>query len=262
MSAGTVNASDLSCFYHFIYDAHKYDCESNPETVHGIVHAYGEYAYGSLSESNDCVTYTEIGDVLRSKTNPKYYCRRTPPGQQEFAYRFLEYNPHNHQRTYPFLTNRTITTSAGSCYTYSVSHVDTGTVEGGKWSNYTYANKTFQGSILLPVEVDTFDGTVYIYNDLEIPQNAASSKCGPRCMWMWAHKTVNPKTPSTFYQCPIKVNEVQNTWLDQHRVSPEMALLAASAIGLQGGKSDSVNGWRQFQFYPISYVIRLFTLLV
>ena len=145
-----VNATNLTCYYHHIYDARQYICDKSDETVQGIVHLYGEYAFGSLSESNDCEKYTTIEDILRSRTNPKYYCRRTS-GRQEFAYRFLEYNPKDDQRTYPFLTNRTITASAGPCYSYSVSHVDKGTESGGRWSNYTYSNGTFSGSILLLV---------------------------------------------------------------------------------------------------------------
>ena len=253
--ADQVNASDLSCYYHHFYDMQTYFCDPSPETVQGIVHAYGEYSFGSLIEGNDCVKYTVIEDVLRSQTNPRYYCRRTP-GQQEFAYRFLEYNPQDHQRTYPHMTDRVITASAGQCYEYSVSHVETRTVAGGKWSNYTYTNETFSDSILLPVQTDTFDGTVYIYRGFKVPQNATNWSCGLRCIWMWAHKTVGPHDPSTFYQCPVTVNPVQgglnDVLQDVHRISDDIARLAASSIGLQGGNSDPDVGWTQFQFYPIS----------
>ena len=257
MRLEAVNAANLSSYCHFVYDAHKYNCEPTPESLHGVVHAYGEYAYGSLHEGYDCVKYTTVGDIRRSRANPKYYCRRTP-GQQEFAYRFLEYNPIDHQRSYPFLTDRLITASAGLCYIYSVSSVERGTDVGGKWSTYTYANKTFNSSILLPVSVDTFDGTIYIYRGFNVPQNATVWSCGSRCMWMWAHKTVAPNEPSTFYQCPITVYPVQykysqETYLaDAHQVSDDVARLAASSIGLQGGNSDPTVGWTQFQFYPVS----------
>lgn len=226
-------------------------CDQNPETVHGIVHAYGEAAFASLTDGHDCEYYNNIGDVLHSQANPKYFCRRTP-GQQEFAYRFLEYNPRDHQRAYPFLTNRTITASAGKCYNYSVEKVDKGSDKVGIWSNYTYTNQTVTDIISLPVKIDTFDGTVYIYRGSETPQNATTSSCGDRCIWMWAHQTKDQNNPSNFYQCPVTVNVVQNSEQDVHDVSNDIARLAASAIGLEGGKSDQENGWSSFVFYPIS----------
>ena len=245
-----VDASDLRCYHHYTYDTHQYVCDQRNEVIHGIAHLYGEYAFESLSESNDCGNYTTVEDILRSRTNPKYYCRRTP-GRQEFTYRFLEYNPKDHQRTYPFLTNRTVTASAGECYSYALSRVNEGTSEGGRWSNYTYSNGTFSGGILLPVQIDTFDGTVYAYRGVNPPQTATIYACGPRCIWMWAHKTASPSDGSMFYQCPITVNLVQNPSQDAHNVSDDIARLAASSIGLQGGNSDPENGWFQFQFYPV-----------
>ena len=241
--------TDLTCFYHHIYDARQYVCDKSDETVHGVVHN-GKYALGSLSESNDCVNYTTLEDILRSRTNPKYYCRRTS-SRQEFSYRFLEYNPKDDQRTYPFLTNRTTTASAGSCYSHSVSHGDKGTKSRRGWSNYTYSNGTFSGSILLPVQVDRFDGTVYVYRGSNPPQTATIYACETRCIWMWAHKTKSPRRPSMFYQCPVSVDLVPNSRKDTHHVPDGIARPAASSIGLQGGNSDPENGWTQFQFYPI-----------
>lgn len=248
-----VNASDLSCFYHHLYDAQEFVCETSPENYHGVVHTYGDSAFESLSSGNDCVKYTNVEDILRSRTNPKYYCRRTPR-QQEFAYRFLEYNPQDHQRTYPYLTDRVITVSAGQCYDYSLSSIEK--TPDGKWFNYTYTNDTISGSILLPIHIDTFDGTVYIYRGPESPENITTWRCNSRCIWMWAHKTVGQNDKSTFYQCPITVDLVQNVsqdeHQDEHQVSDDIARLAASSIGLQGGKSDPDKGWAQFQFYPVS----------
>ena len=253
--AGWVNATNLSCYYHHLYDAEQYVCDPSPETVHGIVHVYGEYAFGSLSPGHNCENYINLDDILNSQNNPKYFCRRTP-GQQQFAYRFLEYNPHDNNRAYPFLTNRVITASAGPCYNYSLSHVQKGSVTGGKWSNYTYSNGTFNGSILLPVQVDTFDGTIYTYRGFQTPQNATIMACGQRCIWMWAHKTVSGSDRSTFYQCPVTIDPVNSTseksLQEAHKVSDDIARLAASSIGLQGGKADPDHGWTQFQFYPIS----------
>ncbi|KAL9007493.1 MAG: hypothetical protein Q9173_007254, partial [Seirophora scorigena] len=249
--ADKVNTADLSCYYHHHYEEQTYTCESSPETVHGIAHAYGLYAFGSLTPGNDCVPYNDIDDVLRSQTTPKYYCRRTP-GRREFAYRFLEYNPDDTERTYPRLTDRTITASAGQCQQYSFVKVESVTTKSGKWSNYTYENGDINGSILLPVAVDTFYGTVYTYRGVKTPEEAKTYACGDRCILMWAHATGTGNGDSLFYQCPVTINEVRNAQLPAHEVSPGIARLAAASIGLQGGKSDAVNGWAQSSFFPIS----------
>ncbi|KAL8955315.1 MAG: hypothetical protein Q9193_006788 [Seirophora villosa] len=234
-TAGTVNATDLSCYYHHRYEEQKYACESSPEAVHGIAHAYGLYAFGSLTPGNDCVRYDDIDDVLRSQTNPKYYCRRTP-GQREFAYRFLEYNPDDTERTYPHLTDRAITASAAQCQQYSVTKVESVTTKSGRWLNYTYENRDINGSILLPIAVDNFYGTVYTYQGSKTPEEATTTRKGD----------------SIFYQCPVTINEVRNAQLPAHEVSPGIARLAAASIGLQGGQSDEVNGWKQSSFFPIA----------
>ena len=247
MRPSRVNFADLSCFYHFVYDRKTYRCEAS-ELTHGIVHAYGESAYGSLTQAKDCVQYSDVADVVHSQRNPVYFCRRFP-GQQEFAYRFLEYNPRDQQQTYPFLTNRVITVSAGQCTVYSVTSVKRGSDIGSQWTKYKL-NDTTAGELLIPARIDNFDGTVYIYRDRGIPQDATRWSCGPRCIRMWAHKTVFSNEPTTVYQCPITVSPVRNASLHQHRINDGVARLAASAIGLEGGKSNSDHGWTQFQFYP------------
>ena len=207
-----------------------------------------------MTFGHDCEKYTDLTSVLNSQNVPIYFCRRIP-GQQQFAYRFLEYNPFDLKRAYPFSTDRTITASAGLCYNYSLSHVEKGSVTNGKWSNYTYSNGTFNGSILLPVQVDTFDGTIYTYRGFKRPSEATVIACGQRCIWMWAHKTVSDSDASIFYQCPVTVDPVRsmrgNILRDVHIVPDDIARLAASSIGLQGGNSDPENGWIQSQFYPI-----------
>lgn len=113
----------------------------------------------------------------------------------------------------------------------------------------------FDGSILLPVQIDSFDGTVYTYRGFKTPQNATVWACGPRCIWVWAHKTALGSEKSTFYQCPVIVNPVrsdQTPLQEAHEVSDDIARLAASSIALQGGTSDRDNGWCQSQFYPLT----------
>lgn len=250
--AGKVIATNLSNFCHRIWSKDDYDCNPPAEEVHGVVHAYGGYAFGSLTPNNYCGEYSTIDDILESRSNPKYYCRRTP-GQQEFAYRFLEYNPRDHHRTYPYLTNRTIAASGDQCRNYSIVHIEPGTETNSKWSNYTYTDGASSDTILLPVQVDTFDGTVYIYRGSKTPEYAETYGCGDRCILMWAYKThIDDNEEHMFYQCAVSVNLVQNAQVDEHRVSNGIARLAAASIGLQGGKSDDENGWTQFGFYPFS----------
>lgn len=248
MRPSQVNSSNLTYFYHFAYDEKLYRREG-PELTHSIVHAYGESAYGSLTQAKDCAPYSDVADVLHSRKNPVYFCRRAPPGQQEFTHRFLEYNPRDQQQTYPFLTNRSIAVSAGQCNVYSITSVERGSDTNSQWTNYTL-NDTSVGDLSIPARIDNFDGTVYIYRDFDIPQNASRWSCGPRCIRMWAHKTVYQSEPTTVYQCPITVSPVRNASLYEHGIPDGVARLAASAIGLEGGKSNSDQGWTQFQFYP------------
>lgn len=255
VKSGQVDAANLTCYHHHIYDNHKDQCEG-PELTHGIAHAYGEYAYGSLTRGIDCGPYTDTADIIRSRTKPGYYCRRIS-GQQEFAYRFMEYNPTDQQRTYPYLTNRVITASANQCSEYAVTNVQSGTTTGKKWTVYTI-NDTSDGDISLPVQIDTFDGTAYIYRGFKVPQEATTWSCGKRCIWMWAHKTARGEEPSAFYKCAVTVGTVIDAKQKEHivekvhAVGDDMARIAASAIGLQGGKSDHDNGWMQSSFYPFA----------
>ena len=251
---GTINATNLANYCHHRRVEKDYLCDPSTEEVHGIAHAYGDYAFGSLTPGNDCEEYNTIDDILKSQANPKYYCRRSA-GQQEFAYRFVEYNPHDHRRAYPYLTNRVITASGNGCQNYTVTHVEPGTETKSKWSNYTYTDGNSNSSILLPVQVDTFDGTVYIYQGFKSPENATIYACGSRCILVWAYKTYRDALQEDlFYRCAVTVTTVQNAQVDEHGVSDRIARLAAASIGLQGGKADPDNGWGQYVFYPFAYV--------
>ena len=50
------------------------------------------HAYGGIAKSSECGNHIDISDVLGSKNDYGYYCRRTCH-EQELAYRFNEYNP-------------------------------------------------------------------------------------------------------------------------------------------------------------------------
>lgn len=83
VTAGKVIAPDLSCYFH------NQKCPGDPHIKQGLAHSYGQ-----LVLSSDCGHYSDISEVLKSKKRYDYYCRRTP-GQQQFAYRFLEFNPND-----------------------------------------------------------------------------------------------------------------------------------------------------------------------
>ena len=243
---GMVNVSDLSC-----YNANGCPGKDHEDISQARAHAYGEEA-----TDTGCGVYNTTADILHSKNDYNYYCRRTPK-QQEFAYRFSEYNPENKQQTFPHFTNRIITASSGPCYKYYELNNTLAPNLGGLLSawNYTFTNGTYNSSIRIPVDMEALNGTTYVYRGVNIPQNATEFSCGPRCMWMWAHRSVGVASKSVFFQCPITVSQVSNTTDTRQELSDGMARLAASAIGLQGrfvtvGDKKKKRIWTQYQFYP------------
>ena len=248
---GTVNASDLSCYYD------NNICPGEPEVPQILAHTYGE-----IAQSDQCCEYKELSDVLISDKNCAYYCNRTP-GQEEFAYRFREINPEDYPKTYPLFTNRVVTASSNECYQYNVNMNslikvpdDNGDLAAFNWS---YSNGTVSDNITIPTEYSAYDSTTYIYRGLNMPQNETESACGPRCMWMWAwraHSTLpsDSDQPVAVFRCSITISSVSNTTLESQTISDEMAKLAAASIGLQGRYVDHDNGngktWTQYQLYP------------
>ena len=244
---GTVNVPDLSCYYH------GQDCPSgnHEDIVQATAHSYGEE-----SSSTECGPYNTTADILHSRNDYGYYCRRTP-GNQEFAYRFSEYNPRNPQETYPQFTNRIVTASADQCFQYSaVNNTLAPDLNGlmNAW-NYTFTNGSYTSSIRIPVNMEAYNGTTYVYRGVVIPQEAMTWSCGPRCMWMWAHKSPGAGEPSTLYQCSITISQVNNITDPRQNITDGIARLAASAIGLQGRfvNLPPNRTWTQYQFYPFGY---------
>ncbi|KAL8788587.1 MAG: hypothetical protein Q9195_007231 [Heterodermia aff. obscurata] len=244
---GTANVSDLSCYHR------AGDCPKNhADVTQATAHTNGELATGA-----ECGPYNTTADILNSKKDYTYFCRRTP-GQQEFAYRFNEYNPMDEQKTFPYFTNRIITASSGPCIEYSQVHRKLESELNGRLSawNYTFTNGSYTSNIMIPVNMEAGNGTTYVFRGIRIPEKAAGWSCGPRCMWMWAHRARGVGGKSLFYQCPITVSHVSNVTDPRHDLADGMALVAASSIGLQG--RFSVNGsdiiWTQYQFYPFESV--------
>ena len=251
--------TNLTCF--FTNDA---GCPSPPptdlqqvkpvaeETKQGAAHTFGE-----LALSAPCGIYTDISDILKSEVFYGYWCRRSTRPQQ-FAYRFLEYNPDDRQRQYPFATQRVITASAGPCYQYETTHSSIAEDADGfkaAWS-YDIRNATWNGNIKIPGNTQGRSGTTYIYRGVLVPQLASTWACGKRCIWVWAHRTFSrtndPDNVDAFFQCAVTVSDVTNPGFDEHKLPDDMAKLAASAIALQGRFSHNVTDpiWTQFQFYP------------
>jgi len=180
--AGNVSTANLACYWG---GDGGHACRHEPEYYQAAAHGYGE-----LAKSSDCGPYDELSDILNSKHNCPYYCRRTA-GREEFSYRFLDYNPDDAQGSYPLLTNRTITASSGPCFECeNVSLIPVLDATGGQASSwkYTYSNSSFSSSIVLPKLAGDFNGTTYVYRDINVPSQASTYSCGPRCIIMWAHK--------------------------------------------------------------------------
>ena len=199
-------------------------------------------------------TYDHIQDVVKSPDNYGYFCRNTPG---ECAYRFVEYNPDDEQRTYPLFTNRTITASTGECFTYQETEQPTQVKDTSGIADaleFKFSNGTVHDSIIIPQQLGGIDSTTYIYRGIDLPQDTKKFSCGDRCIWMWAHKSPGSGENSTFYQCPITIGTVSNLNSDTQIVPDSIAKLAASSIALQG--RWAVNGtspqriWTQFRFYP------------
>lgn len=249
---GTVNVTDLSCYHHLG------GCpgEDHEDVTQALAHTYGE-----LATDADCGLYNTTDDILKSKYHYSYYCR-TSPGQQEFAHRFSEYNPEDVQGTFPYFTNRIITASSGKCFEYKEVNHTVGPDLNGMHSawNYTFTNGSSTSNIMIPINMEAFNGTTYVYRGTTIPQKADMWSCGPRCMWMWAHKSPGAGDSSLFYQCPITVSQVSDITDPKQNLTDGMARLAASAIGLQGRFVNQKPGhqservWTQYQFYPFGSV--------
>ena len=244
---GAVNVPNLTCYFH-CQGVHPV-CEPYPVITQGIAHNYGEQA-----ESLPCGLYNETMEILSLNDNFPYYCRRTP-NMQEFAYRFLEWNPEDTQRSYPFLSNRIITASSGRCINYTglpnpvLVRDDDGHLAA--W-NFTYQNNSYVGSVIVPTASTLEGGTTYLYRGFHPPEGATIFACGPRCIWMWAQRYDGYNSTSEFFQCPITISPVKNSHDPIFDVPDGVARLAAASIGLQGrfaGKGEDAN-WAQSQYVP------------
>lgn len=214
-------------------------CEG-PRVQQGLAHAYGESP--SVPKNG---SYDQIEELYKSSDLLGYYCRKTPG---ECAYRFVEYNPEDRLKAYPYLTNRVITASAGQCSTYHEIRKHTPKADA---LEYHISNGSVNDNITIPVQLEGGGGTTYIYRGWYPPGEAKTFACGDRCIKMWAHQYAGPDEPSTFYECPINISNVTNIQNGQNEaqdVPSDVACLAAAAIGLQGRQAKPP--YKQYQFYP------------
>ena len=236
---GKVQVSNLTCY------SHKGCCPS-PVTIHALAHAYGE-----MTLASECGNYSEVADIINSKKDYEYYCRRDP-SRQEFSHRFYEYNPNDTQKAYPRFTDRIIRAASGDCFEYdqvgTPAAVTLGDVSA---SNFTYTNNSIKGSISIPTSSLGREGTTYIYRGKNVPAEATTEACGLRCIWMWVYKNPGATDGPKFYQCPINVSVVSNVTQPAHNVSAAVARVAAASIALQGQFQGSIEDpiWTQYQFY-------------
>ena len=217
-------------------------------------------AYGELALATRCCNFTELGGVITSHNDCRYYCDRTRH-RQKFAYRFNEYNQNDTSKAFPHFTNRTITASSGKCYNYTQDG-KAKSIPGGFW-RYDFHNATFRSYIVIPAQLDTWGGTTYVYRGVRPPPHAEGQSCGgPRCMYVWGHrsrrKAVND---AEVFQCPITIGNVTNAADDNQHISDGMARLAAVSIALSG-RQNADNSWRQYQLYTLGQAVIAYALKV
>ena len=274
----TVSYPNLTCYFSFDKDG-KPTCpfdypdpgQRDLGAVQFTTHIYGLAALtgGQTGNSRVCASYNETADILATdgiRDNatygsyiPPYYCRRTE-GRQQFAYRFLEYNPNDNSSVYPAFSNRTITTSSGRCLRYDYV---SDKLNGGL-RNYTIrAGNGTETSVVIAEQNEAMAGTTYVYEGYKLPPDADDTErvaCGPRCIWIWAHlsRPLKAPGPNVFYQCPITVDPVTNAWLPEHNVSDAMARYAAAAIALSGRPREPSGkdySWKQSQYFSYGYYL-------
>lgn len=239
---------------------HFNHCAPSPVVDSSLAHAYGETTQGPDStHSSDCGYFTDVTDIINSKQNFRYYCRRNTT-VQEFGYRFNEYNPNDTAKVYPHFTDRVITASSGECNEYSVVGPDnpkTTTVgDNTTWNyisamNFTYSNGSTNGSIAIPTSALGNEGTTYIYRGFHPPAEAPVFRYGDRGIWMWAYRNRGRHEPQKFYECPITVNPVTNVNNSMHNITDDLARQAAASIALQGqykgpAKNPNLENWQWY----------------
>ena len=112
-------------------------------------------------------------------------------GQQEFTYRFNEYNEDDVERAYPYFTNRLVTPFPGECFKYDALQRITLATDLDRYKSaakYAFANSTYASNIAIPMSSEGATATIYVYRGLELPQLTKINNYGNRCLWVWVHQ--------------------------------------------------------------------------
>lgn len=249
MSRGNVSFPKLDCFY--ANGTCTTDPDQPPEVAQNEAHSYGEANFRERS-----CQYQTDDDIFDAPQNCTYFARMD---NQEFAYRYVEYNPTDRGRAFPYLTKRLIKTRTGQCSQYKTKQSYLEASPDGPQSIrvFPYSNGTDQ-TIRIAVTDLSFDATTYAFTGTEAPQNASASSvvCGPRCIVLYALRQGGPVTnrPEEVFTCPISVSTVSNSMRSFQDVPDDTARLAAASIALTG-RYTNPNGsdekhWQQYQWYP------------
>ncbi|KAL9579949.1 MAG: hypothetical protein Q9212_004785 [Teloschistes hypoglaucus] len=233
-SRGNVLVPRVDCYYN--NGTCTTDPNEPPEIAQNEAHSYGEITPGQ----NACL-YTTDDDIFNAHQDCDYFINRN---QQEFAYRFMEYNPDQGGGSYPYLTYRLIKASAGDCYQYAPGTPHDVASHDGPQSVrvWPYTNGTYNGTISIPIADTAFDSTTYAYlGDLE-PQNALAQACGPRCIYLYAFRSGGPvtKRDEAVFQCPITISKVTNA-TDPAHVVPDDTARTRIVLGILRGTGSSFD---------------------
>ena len=243
---GTISAPRLDCF---ITDNH---CDITLVAPLTTAHSYGEVTYGE-----SCCPYNTTADIFSANQSCPFFCSAD---NQEFAYRFNEYDPLDKTSAYPHLTNRLIRSNVEKCYEYDVDWSKSPLIDSpdGKQDTqvFSFHNKTYSAQIPIPRSASEYNSTTYVYNGTKIPQLTQLVGCGPRCLTIYALRLSHPangKLPANIYGCNISITDVTNTTAPWQEYSDDMARLAIASVALTGRSFNPAGpgtSWQQYQLYP------------
>ena len=248
--AGTISAPRLDCYYG------NNKCDATLVAPQTTAHSYGQLILGE-----SCCEYNVTADIFSANQSCSYFCSAN---RQEFTYRFREHNPTDTLHTYPYLTNRIITSSVEACYQYDVDWNKSHLIDSpdGKQDTQLFAfhNSSYSAQIPIPNSAGAFNSTTYVYNGTNIPQLATLVSCGSRCLRIYVLRLGIPPSsppnallPASIFSCEITVSNVTNTTAQWQEYPDGMARLAIASIALTGRFFDPAGlgiSWQQYQLYP------------
>ena len=244
---GMISATRLDCY------TKGNDCETSLVAPLTTAHSYGE-----LTRGKTCCPYNTTADIFSANQSCPYFCSADT---QQFAYRFNEYNPLDNTFSYPYLSNRLITSNVEACYEYDVDWSSSPLKDSPDGQQdtqvFSFHNKTYSSQIPIPRSAGAYNSTTYVYNGTSIPQLTTLVACGPRCLTIYTLRLGIPPPggiePATIFGCDISVSNVTNVTASWQEYSNDMARLAIASIALTGRSFDPAGpgiSWQQYQLYP------------